>query len=672
MANSFKQTTTGTLGIFSSVYLWSNAANWSGGIPGNGSSINFDIPLADGHPSGIDDIAGLSLASAEIKNGYLAVAASLTINSLTVFGSTSNIYSDTLAGTGAATLTINNLAGTGSSIGAVGSGAVTNLSGSTDPGDVYYADNSGEIILAAAPNASSTLSYDDPSSAGTIALRSVGSTVSAALSGVQVGDALALPVSAVEAVIFGTSSITIQTNTGTIDFSNVSYGSAKPTTYILGTDAVTGEQMITFAIPDSFSRTSSSSFGSDSGVYLWSKSANWNGGVPVSGASVNFAISLAAGEPSGIDDIAGLSVSSLALQSGYLAVAANLTIGNLAVSGTSSSIFTNTVAGTGAATLTINNLSGSNASIGAVGTGALTNVLATTDPGELYYAEGSGEVILAAAPSNSSTLSFADPLSAGTIAFRKVGQVVDAQLSGLEVGDSLVLPGSNITTVVFSSNNIVVSIDGLFINFNNVSYGETTPNGYTVSTDAATGELKITFSCFLSGTRIKTPSGWVAVEDLRPDDLVVTATTGAAKPIKWIGHRSMDAAHRHHHPIRIRAHSFGEHLPSRDLFVSPDHAVFTDGVLVPAMFLENGFSITRVECSEITYFHILLETHDVIIAEGLATESLQVNGDMAEFDNDDTAPAVLGPMAPCAPRITQGPRLAAIRERMDRLALETA
>jgi len=171
-------------------------------------------------------------------------------------------------------------------------------------------------------------------------------------------------------------------------------------------------------------------------------------------------------------------------------------------------------------------------------------------------------------------------------------------------------------------------------------------------------------ACFLRGTRLRTTEGDVAVESLRAGDLVITAS-GATAPIVWIGHRAMDAGDVAHHPIRLGADSFGTGLPMRDLYLSPDHAVLTDGVLVPAKHLVNGCSIARVAVAEITYFHVLLARHDVILSEGLPTESFLDDDNIAQFDNAGEAPAMAPYMEPCAPRITQGVRLEAIRSRLE-------
>ena len=144
--------------------------------------------------------------------------------------------------------------------------------------------------------------------------------------------------------------------------------------------------------------------------------------------------------------------------------------------------------------------------------------------------------------------------------------------------------------------------------------------------------------CFLSGTLILTQSGETKVEDLSVGDLVKTVG-GKFEAIKWIGHQTIDPQSPQNPfralPIQIVAGALGNNLPVRDLFVSPDHAILVDGVLVNAGALENGISIVKTQPKEsFIYFHIELENHSLLIAEGTAAESyLSQNQDREIFDN---------------------------------------
>jgi hypothetical protein len=115
-------------------------------------------------------------------------------------------------------------------------------------------------------------------------------------------------------------------------------------------------------------------------------------------------------------------------------------------------------------------------------------------------------------------------------------------------------------------------------------------------------------------------------------------------------------------PVRIDAGAFGDDVPRRDLWLSPDHAVFAGGVLIPIRMLVNGRTIMQVPVKDITYFHVELAAHDVLLAEGLACESYLDTGNRAAFagasgatmSHPDFSRAVRERLA-CAPLLLDGP-----------------
>jgi hypothetical protein len=142
-------------------------------------------------------------------------------------------------------------------------------------------------------------------------------------------------------------------------------------------------------------------------------------------------------------------------------------------------------------------------------------------------------------------------------------------------------------------------------------------------------------SCFLPGTRIKTPQGETKIEKLRIGDHVLTAP-GQAKPIKFIGSRECTGPWKKGEgPVKISRFAIDDKAPHSDLYVSPGHGIYIDGILIPVRHLVNGVTIVadaEPEALSLTYFHIALDTYEAIIAEGLAVESFGLYN-LHWFDN---------------------------------------
>ena len=186
--------------------------------------------------------------------------------------------------------------------------------------------------------------------------------------------------------------------------------------------------------------------------------------------------------------------------------------------------------------------------------------------------------------------------------------------------------------------------------------------------------------CFAAGTRIATEGGEIVVEHLAIGDRLRTVG-GDIKPITWIGSRRIDC--RQHSapakvwPVLVVAHAFGPGAPRRDLWLSPDHAVFAEGVLIPVKHLVNGTTIRQIVIPAITYLHVGLDRHDVVLAEGLPVESYLDTGDRNAFESAD-GPTVLHPAFAseradialfiealgCAPLRVTGPEVAAVKARL--------
>jgi Hint domain len=146
-------------------------------------------------------------------------------------------------------------------------------------------------------------------------------------------------------------------------------------------------------------------------------------------------------------------------------------------------------------------------------------------------------------------------------------------------------------------------------------------------------------NCFLKGTTIRTVSGDRKIEDLAVGDLLPT-TFGGLRPVQWIGryrYTKSDASKpwaENARPVRIARSALASNVPHADLYVTATHRLLIDGVLVPAELLINGTTITRYEPEgdELEFFHIKLESHDVVYAEGAPAETLlDVSESFANF-----------------------------------------
>ncbi len=146
--------------------------------------------------------------------------------------------------------------------------------------------------------------------------------------------------------------------------------------------------------------------------------------------------------------------------------------------------------------------------------------------------------------------------------------------------------------------------------------------------------------CYLEGTHIKTANGECKVENLAIGDRVVTVE-GHLRPVKWVGRMSYKKTSRAWQssvlPVHISAGALGNGLPVSSLFVSQKHKLFIDNRLVSAEDLLNGDTVKIAKCSDmlkLNYFHVALETHDAILAEGQPAETLRADAANREkFEN---------------------------------------
>jgi autotransporter passenger strand-loop-strand repeat protein len=146
-----------------------------------------------------------------------------------------------------------------------------------------------------------------------------------------------------------------------------------------------------------------------------------------------------------------------------------------------------------------------------------------------------------------------------------------------------------------------------------------------------------TVSCFAAGTRIATARGEIAVQAIGVGDKLQVLLGSGFAEVVWVGQREVDCA-RHPNPrkvwpVRVAEGAFGPGRPHTDLFLSPDHAIHVEAVLIPIKHLINGSTITQVPVARVTYHHIELAQHDVVLAEGLPAESFLDLRDGSNYKN---------------------------------------
>jgi autotransporter passenger strand-loop-strand repeat protein len=257
------------------------------------------------------------------------------------------------------------------------------------------------------------------------------------------------------------------------------------------------------------------------------------------------------------------------------------------------------------------------------------------------------------------------------------GGVESAVISGFKPGDLIellsIVPGSAPTAVIDPSNGmLIVSAGGT--TYEMPFAADAASAHFQVATDGVSGSYVTELPCFAAGSRIATARGEVAVEDLRIGEAVLTQS-GRLAPVRWLGHRRVECG-RHPHPetrwpVRVRIGAFDRGVPHRDLLLSPDHAVFFDAVLIPVRYLINDASIVREAADTITYWHVELGRHDVILAEGLPCESFLDTGNRSAFENGGALVQMHPDFAQrlwdadaCAPLVIAGPRLEQVREKL--------
>ena len=275
---------------------------------------------------------------------------------------------------------------------------------------------------------------------------------------------------------------------------------------------------------------------------------------------------------------------------------------------------------------------------------------------------------------NAYVLSGTDPnFTIGSLYGSGTYNCVDADGSDttFETGDTVTVDGPDASFVDFEyvgffENGWIGVIGGSYFLFTNSTYSDGDP----ITSDSAAFT-----TCFLAGTHIATPSGERPVEMLAIGDLVLGAD-GRARPVRWIGRQAVVAVFadpQRNFPIRIVSGALGENTPSRDLLVSPDHALLVDGLLVQAAALVDGVAVRHepAPAERFTWYHIELEDHALVLAEGAPAETYLDHVTRRRFDNFAEYEALYGAEVPAIaelplPRVKSARQLpAAVRARLD-------
>jgi hypothetical protein len=268
----------------------------------------------------------------------------------------------------------------------------------------------------------------------------------------------------------------------------------------------------------------------------------------------------------------------------------------------------------------------------------------------------------------------------------------DGQLSNLDGGNYNATTG--VYTITGTQSDVTSALDELVFTPTpgEVAPGATITTTFTIvdsdadgssATDSGTSVVT-SAPCYAAGTLILTERGEIPVEQLDTDDRVITFS-GRVVAIRWVGHRHVDCVShprpRQVWPVRVAAGAFGPGTPRRDLWLSPDHAVYVATALVPIRYLINDKSIVQTPVDRVTYYHIELPKHDIVLAERLPAESYLDVSDRNNFTNGGGEIRLFPDFAArnrdvcalwdaygCAPLIIAGRQVATIRQRLEKRA----
>ncbi len=613
---------------------------------------------------GLDQLIGSNTGTLDGSSGALTNAGALQIDdnaTLDLYGTIDNAGTITLASGGNDT----NLVATGSTVTFDGGGTIV-LGDATNANRIYGASGGDALV-----NVDNTIEGSGQLGAGSL---------------VFTNEALVDAIGTANGLVLNA----LTTNTGTIETTGPAGLSIQSTVTNIGglIQAVGTSSVLLDSGSDLVGGTLTTSMGGlDQLVGSSTGTIDGSAGVLTNAGALQ------------VDDNATLALYGTLHNTGTITLASAGNDTNLVVAGT-------TVTLTGGGTIRLGDATNANRIYGASGGDTLVNEGNTIEGigqigvGQLTLDNSSGKIIaengaldLNATLSHGGSLVIAGPNSEleinttdpdGSVTFAGTDDTLQldtpnsfaATLAGLAGGGVIALEGDTATGAVIDGTTLAITLnDGVTLDY---ALAAPIPGATAMVTPfgGGTDVTIVAAPCFAAGTRILTTRGEVPVEALAIGDRVVTPRNRSSRPIVWLGRRRVHCDRhpdrRLADPVRVRAGAFGV-APTRDLVLSPDHAIWFGGALVPVNLLIDGKTIIQERRSTVTYHHVELDAHDIILAEGLPAESYLDTGNRSRFAN--TPLVALHPRyvaeadwpGPCAPMVLDGPRLARIRN--DRAAV---
>ncbi|WP_158928472.1 Hint domain-containing protein [Acidisphaera sp. S103] len=243
--------------------------------------------------------------------------------------------------------------------------------------------------------------------------------------------------------------------------------------------------------------------------------------------------------------------------------------------------------------------------------------------------------------------------------------IASTHISGFAQGDTIDVTGFTATNVGDVGGVTTVTLTNSGGTHLVVNLGAPAGN-VTIASGPGIDGTEITTICFCRDTQIGTPSGEVPVQTLKAGDMVLTAHNGPRK-VTWVGTGKVLATRGKRGvatPVIVRKGALGDNVPNRDLHVTKAHSLYLDDVLIPVEFLVNHRTILWDDrAQEVEIYHVELESHDILIANGVPAESYRDDGNRWLFQNANEG-WHLPPQEPYAPVLTGGPIVDAVWQRL--------